>query len=129
MNIICFLMNFVTYWRNKQKFEQESIFPIGTLNDAFAQYFIGQSYLAPISTDQMNFFNVTFEPGCRNNWHIHHATSGRSQMLVGVAGCGWYQEEGKPAAEILPGTGNTHSRQRETLAQGTERQLVLSPRL
>lgn len=89
---------------DKEKFEQESIFPIGTPNDAFAQYFIGQSYLAPISTEQVKFFNVTFEPGCRNNWHIHHATKGGGQMLVGVAGRGWYQEEGKPAVEILPGT-------------------------
>lgn len=88
----------------RQKFEQESIFPIGAPNDAFAQYFIGQSYLAPISTEQVKFFNVTFEPSCRNNWHIHHAGRGGGQMLVGVAGRGWYQEEGKPAVEILPGT-------------------------
>lgn len=88
----------------KEKFEQESIFPIGQPNDAFAQYFTGQSYLAPISTEQVKFFNVTFEPGCRNNWHIHHAAKGGGQMLVGVAGRGWYQEEGKPAIEILPGT-------------------------
>lgn len=88
----------------RQKFEQESIFPIGAPNDAFAQYFIGRSYLAPISTDQVKFFNVTFEPGCRNNWHIHRATKGGGQMLVGVAGRGWYQEEGKPAREIIPGT-------------------------
>lgn len=88
----------------KQKFEQESIFPIGAPNDAFAQYFIGQSYLAPVSTEQVKFFNVTFEPACRNNWHIHRATKGGGQMLVGVAGRGWYQEEGKPAIEIRPGT-------------------------
>ncbi len=88
----------------KTKFEQESVFPIGQPNDAFAKYFIGQSYLAPISTEQVKFFNVTFEPGCRNNWHIHRAVSGGGQMLVGVAGRGWYQEEGKPAVEILPGT-------------------------
>lgn len=89
---------------SKQKFEQESIFPIGSPNDAFAQYFIGQSYLAPLSTEQVKFFNVTFEPSCRNNWHIHHASRGGGQVLVGVAGRGWYQEEGKPAQEILPGT-------------------------
>ena len=57
-----------------------------------------------ISDCQIHFSNVTFEPGCRNNWHIHHATKGGGQMLVGVAGRGWYQEEGKPAQEILPGT-------------------------
>lgn len=88
----------------KTRFEQQSIFPIGEPNTAFAKYFIGNSYLAPISTEQVKFFNVTFEPGCRNNWHIHHATKGGGQMLVGVAGRGWYQEEGKPAQEILPGT-------------------------
>jgi 4-carboxymuconolactone decarboxylase len=88
----------------RQKFEQELIFPIGRPNDAYAKYFIGQSYLAPISTAQVKFVNVTFEPGCRNNWHIHRATSGGGQMLVGVAGRGWYCEEGKPAVEILPGT-------------------------
>lgn len=88
----------------KAAFQREIIFPIGEPNDAFAKYFIGQSYLAPISTEQIKFFNVTFEPGCRNNWHIHRATKGGGQMLVGVGGRGWYQEEGKPAIEILPGT-------------------------
>lgn len=88
----------------KAEFQRGMIFPIGEPNDAFAKYFIGQSYLAPISTEQVPFFNVTFEPRCRNNWHIHHASKGGGQMLVGVAGRGWYQEEGKPAQEILPGT-------------------------
>ena len=88
----------------REKFEQEMIFPIGEPNTAYAKYFIGQSYLAPVSTSQIPFFNVTFEPRCRNNWHIHKAASGGGQMLVGVAGRGWYQEEGKPAQEILPGT-------------------------
>lgn len=88
----------------REKFEQEMIFPIGEPNTAYAKYFIGQSYLAPVSTSQVPFFNVTFEPRCRNNWHIHKAASGGGQMLVGVAGRGWYQEEGKPAQEILPGT-------------------------
>lgn len=88
----------------KAAFQREMIFPIGEPNTAFANYFIGQSYLAPISTEQISFFNVTFEPRCRNNWHIHKASKGGGQMLVGVAGRGWYQEEGKPAREILPGT-------------------------
>ena len=70
---------------------------------AYAKYFIGNSYLAPISKEQIPFNNVTFEPGCRNNWHIHHATKGGGQMLVCVAGKGWYQEEGKPAVQMLPG--------------------------
>lgn len=88
----------------KAEFARQMIFPIGEPNDAYAAYFTGQSYLAPISTEQVKFFNVTFEPSCRNNWHIHRADKGGGQMLVGVAGRGWYQEEGKPAVEILPGT-------------------------
>ncbi|MDE6085015.1 MAG: carboxymuconolactone decarboxylase family protein, partial [Muribaculaceae bacterium] len=88
----------------KQKFQQEMIFPIGEPNTAYAQYFIGNSYLAPLSSEQIAFSNVTFEPGCRNNWHIHKASRGGGQLLVGVAGRGWYQEEGNPAVEILPGT-------------------------
>ncbi len=83
--------------------ERECIFPIGEPNDAYAQYFVGQSYLAPVSNEQAPFFNVTFEPGCRNNWHVHRATSGGGQMLVCVAGRGWYQEWGKPAQEMRPG--------------------------
>ena len=70
------------------------IFPIGEPNTAYAQYFTGNSYLAPVSREQVNISNVTFEPRCRNNWHIHHATEGGGQMLIGVAGRGWYQEEG-----------------------------------
>lgn len=88
----------------RQQFERELMFPIGEPNTAYAKYFIGNSYLSPISTEQVQFFNVTFEPRCRNNWHIHHASKGGGQMLVGVGGRGWYQEEGKPAVEILPGT-------------------------
>ena len=80
------------------------IFPVGEPNDAYAKYFSGKSWLAPISGQQVNVSNVTFEPACRNNWHIHHASEGGGQMLIGVAGRGWYQEEGKPAVEILPGT-------------------------
>ncbi len=79
------------------------IFPIGSSNDAFAQYFIGQSYLAPVSTEQVGIFNVTFEPGCRNNWHIHHADQGGGQILICVAGRGYYQEWGKDAVEMKPG--------------------------
>ncbi len=81
----------------------EMVFPIGKPNDGFAQYFIGQSYLAPLSTSQVGIFNVTFEPGCRNNWHIHHADKGGGQILVCVAGRGYYQEEGKEAQELRPG--------------------------
>ena len=70
----------------KAAFQREMIFPIGEPNTAYARYFIGNSYLAPISKEQIPFNNVTFEPGCRNNWHIHHASKGGGQMLVCVAG-------------------------------------------
>ena len=88
----------------KAAYQRTIIFPIGEPNTAYAKYFIGNSYLAPISTSQIPFVNVTFEPACRNNWHVHRATKGGGQMLVGVGGRGWYQEEGTPAVEILPGT-------------------------
>ncbi len=82
---------------------KEMVFPIGEPNNGFAQYFSGKSYLAPISTSQIGIFNVTFEPGCRNNWHIHHAKEGSGQILICVAGRGFYQEEGKEAIEMKPG--------------------------
>ena len=87
----------------KTAHENSMIFPIGKPNDGFAQYFIGQSYLAPVSTEQVGIFNVTFEPGCRDNWHIHHADKGGGQILVCVAGRGYYQEWGKEAVEMKPG--------------------------
>ena len=87
----------------KTKHANEMVFPIGAPNDGFAKYFVGQSYLAPLSTAQVGIYNVTFEPGCRNNWHIHHAKSGGGQILICVAGCGYYQEWGKPAQELHPG--------------------------
>lgn len=79
------------------------VFPIGAPNDGFAQYFTGRSFLAPVSTEQVGIFNVTFEPGCRNNWHIHHDKSGGGQILICVAGRGFYQEWGRAAVELLPG--------------------------
>ncbi|MDE6497227.1 MAG: carboxymuconolactone decarboxylase family protein [Muribaculaceae bacterium] len=88
----------------REEFARSMIFPIGEPNTAYAKYFIGNSYLAQIATEQIPFANVTFEPGCRNNWHVHKAETGGGQMLVGVAGRGWYQEEGKDPVEILPGT-------------------------
>ena len=83
--------------------ENAMVFPIGEPNDGFAQYFTGQSYLAPVSNEQVGIFNVTFEPGCRNNWHIHHADKGGGQILICVAGRGYYQEEGEEAQELRPG--------------------------
>lgn len=79
------------------------VFPIGNPNDAYAQYFIGQSFISPVSTEQVGVFNVTFEPSCRNNWHVHHASEGGGQILVCVAGRGYYQEWGKDAVEMKPG--------------------------
>ena len=87
----------------KQRHQNSMIFPIGAPNDGFAQYFSGQSYLAPVSTAQVKIFNVTFEPGCRNNWHIHEADKGGGQILVCVAGRGYYQEWGKEPQELHPG--------------------------
>ena len=82
------------------------MFGIGEPNTAFAQYFIGNSYLKPLTkpgASVVSIANVTFEPGCRNNWHIHHAIKGGGQILVCVEGEGWYQEEGKPAQSLQPG--------------------------
>ncbi len=87
----------------KEEHQRSMIFPIGQPNDAFAKFFVGQSYLAPISTSQVGIFHVTFEPGCRNNWHIHHAKSGGGQILICISGRGYYQEWGKEAQELHPG--------------------------
>lgn len=87
----------------KEAHAASMIFPIGQPNDAYAQFFIGQSYLAPLSTEQVGVYNVTFEPGCRNNWHIHHAKTGGGQILICVSGRGFYQEWGKRAQELFPG--------------------------
>lgn len=69
----------------------------------FAKYFVGQSYLAPISKEQVPIYNVTFEPKCRNNWHIHNAEKGGGQILVCVGGERYYQEWGKPAIKMKEG--------------------------
>ena len=87
----------------KDKYQNTILFPIGTPNDGFAKYFIGQSYIAPVSKEQVGIFNVTFEPKCRNNWHIHHADKGGGQILICVGGRGYYQEWGKDAVEMNPG--------------------------
>ena len=78
-------------------------FPAGKPNTAYAQYFDGMSYLSPLSLEQVAIFNVTFEPGCRNHWHIHHAKTGGGQLLIAVSGRGYYQEWGKEARELKPG--------------------------
>jgi quercetin dioxygenase-like cupin family protein len=92
---------------NKQEFDQVNIFGQGEPNVNYAQYFIGNSYLNPLTKPgetAVFLANVTFEPGCRNNWHIHHAKSGGGQLLICTAGEGWYQEEGKDAVSLTPGT-------------------------
>lgn len=83
--------------------EFKTQFPTGPKNDAYAQYFVGQSYLNMLSLDQVVIGNVTFEPGCRNNWHIHHADKGGGQILLVTGGRGYYQEWGKPARELHAG--------------------------
>ncbi len=78
---------------DKKEFDKVNVFGLGEPNNAYAQYFIGQSYLNPLTDpNKTNVFlaNVTFEPGCRNNWHIHHAKSGGGQLLICTAGSGWY---------------------------------------
>ena len=91
----------------KEEFDKENVFGLGNSNDAYAEYFIGNSYLNPLVINEeakLSLFNVTFEPGCRNNWHIHHAKKGGGQILVCTAGEGWYQEEGKDAVSLKPGS-------------------------
>ena len=88
---------------SKELYGQSIMFPIGAPNDAYAKYFVGQSYLAPVNANGIGIANVTFEPGCRNNWHIHTAKTGGGQMLICVGGRGYYQEWGKEAIEMNPG--------------------------
>lgn len=92
--------------KDQAQFTQQNMFGTGAPNTAYAQYFVGQSFLNPLTDPQCGLFlaNVTFEPGCRNNWHIHHASKGGGQILVCTAGEGWYQEEGKPAVSLTPGS-------------------------
>ena len=92
---------------DREVFAQQDAFGIGAPNDAYDQYFIGHSYLKPLTqpgASAVFLANVTFESGCRNNWHIHHAAKGGGQLLICTAGEGWYQEEGKDAVSLMPGT-------------------------
>lgn len=90
---------------NKTEFDKANIFGLGNPNIDYAKYFIGNSYLNPLAkTDGgLSLTNVTFEPGCRNNWHIHRSSSGGGQILICTAGYGWYQEEGKQVQNLKPG--------------------------
>lgn len=85
--------------------EHGGFFGLGQENTGYAKYFIGKSYLNPLTDPAKTVFiaNVTFEPGCRNNWHVHHASKGGGQLLICVDGEGWYQEAGKPAQSLKPG--------------------------
>ena len=92
---------------NKEEFDKVNVFGQGEPNVSFAKYFIGNSYLNPLTKKEessLSLTNVTFEPGCRNSWHIHHATKDGGQILICTAGFGWYQEEGKDAISLEPGT-------------------------
>ena len=94
-------------YETKETFDKANMFGQGNPNDGFAQYFVGNSFLNPLTdfkNGQFPLFNVTFEPGCHNNWHIHHADKGGGQILICTAGEGWYQEEGKPVQELKEGT-------------------------
>ena len=88
---------------DKDRYQNTIFFPIGEPNP-YGEFFEGQSYLAPVTTEQIPVFNVTFEPGCKNHWHIHHASKGGGQMLICVGGRGYYQEWGKEPVEMTPGT-------------------------
>ena len=85
---------------NKEELAKTSMFPLGGENTAYAKYFIGKSYLSLLNDKECVICNVTFEPGCRNNWHTHHVAG---QMLICVGGHGWYQEWGQPARHLAPG--------------------------
>ncbi len=93
-------------FENKGIFLEHNAFGIGEANTAYAKYFIGNSFLNPLTDSKSGLFaaNVTFEPGCRNFWHIHHAKSGGGQLLICTAGEGWYQEEGKSPVSLKEGS-------------------------
>lgn len=94
-------------YEERAAFEQADSFEIGAPNDAYAQYFVGDSFLHPLTDPKecpVFMANVTFEPGCRNNWHIHHVKKGGGQLLICTAGEGWYQEAGKVPVSLTPGT-------------------------
>ncbi len=87
-------------------FEKENIFGTGEPNTAYAKFFVGNSFLNPLTSPDSGLFaaNVTFEPGCRNNWHIHHAAKGGGQLLICTAGEGQYVQEGKEPVSLKPGS-------------------------
>lgn len=91
---------------NAEEFDKQNVFGKGQENKMFAEYFVGESYLNALTkpgVDPMFIGNVTFEPGCRNNWHIHTGKKGGEQILICTTGEGWYQEEGKEPVSLVPG--------------------------
>ena len=93
-------------YQDYEQFEKANIFGMGKANEKYAKYFIGESFLKSLTKDEtgVHLSNVIFEPGCRNNWHVHHAKSGGGQLLLCIAGEGWYQEEGKPPVSLEAGS-------------------------
>lgn len=94
--------------------KEMSVFSIEEKNNVYAEYFIGQSYLHIVSTEQVVIGNVTFEPKCRNHWHVHHADKGGGQILLVTAGEGYYQEWGKNARKLKPGDDEQYRRSVES---------------
>lgn len=91
---------------HQEQFDQANVFGLGQPNTAFSRYFTGDSFLNPLTDAKecpLFLANVTFEPGCRNNWHTHHASQGGGQILICIAGSGWYQKEGEEAINLEPG--------------------------
>lgn len=94
-------------YANKETFEKANMFGTGVPNDNYAQYFTGESFLNFLVTpgaSPLFLANVTFEPGCRNHWHIHHAATGGGQILICTAGEGWYQQEGSDPVSLNEGS-------------------------
>ena len=104
---------------DNNEFDRNNIFGKGEENTAYAQYFTGASYVNPLTEPghaPVFLANVTFEPGCRNNWHIHHAARGGGQILICIAGSGWHQQKGQPPRSLNPGDARRHPRGRQALA-------------
>ena len=115
-----------------EEFAKVNSFGLGQANTAFAKYFIGDSFLNPLTApgeSAVGLANVTFAPGCRNNWHIHHAKRGGGQILICTAGSGWYQEAGKAAVSLEPGAVIVIPPGGQALARREEGQLVCPHRL
>lgn len=110
----------------KAAFQRGMIFPVGEPNTAYAKYFTGNSYLAPISREQVNISNVTFEPRCRNNWHIHRAKSGGGQNADWRSRTRLVSGRGETGRGNSPGHGYPYSGKRQALAWSCCRLLVCS---